>query len=474
MAITRRQFLRRSGLTAGGLVLVPSIFRNPFVQDALASTIGDRYLVVLYLNGGNDGLHTVVPADGVGGLRAFYEGHRKTGSGGLRLSPGELLTSGTLPMIDPATGAELGLHPGLGGLFNLYEQGRVAIVQGCGYPEANLSHDEATTAWQTGNPLGVASLGGTGWAGRHLAASYTGGDIPAVAIGNHVPGELRQATTSVLTISRLTRFGFPYDDYVPEDEAAKRVAFLASTGLAAGSAHPKLGAIGTSGTSTLIASEAYPPLHGLYLDDRGSWSDAYGALGSSTARDLREVAKMIYGVEQGVPDVDARFFQVANGGYDTHADQGAGAPGDRHYDLHAEVGNAVETFFADLEDMGIADRVCVMVWSEFSRRIPQNQNGTDHGTHGPMFVIGGGVSGGIYGNHPNIDPNALDGNDNTVYSQAGGDAFRSTDFRDVYGTILTHWLNMSEATVLADILPPDVGPAAAYWTAPNFDLGFLP
>lgn len=474
MPITRRQFLRRSGLAAGGVVLGPGLFRSPFVADALASTIGDRYLVVLYLDGGNDGLHTVVPADGVGGLRAFYEGHRKVGTNGLRLAPADLLVSGGTPMIDPATGATLGLHPGLGGLFGLYEQGRVAIVQGCGSPEPSLSHDEATTAWETANPLGVAALGSTGWVGRHLAGEYGGTDIPGVAIGDSVPGELRQTATSVLTISRLTRFGFPYDDWNPADDPAKRTAFLAAHGLASGSAQSKLGFIGSSGTATLVASESYPPLHDLYEADRPGWSAAYGALGTSTARELREVAKVIHGVEQGVANVHARFFQVRNGGYDTHADQGGGAPGDRHYDLHAEVGGAVETFFADLDDMGIAHKVCMVVWSEFSRRPSQNQNGTDHGTQGPMFVIGGAVSGGIYGNHPNIDPNALDGNGNTVYSQAPGDAFRSTDFRDVYGTILKHWLNMAPATILASVLPPDVGPPASYWTAPDFDLGFLP
>jgi len=474
MPMTRRQFLYRSGLTAGGLLAAPGLFRNPFVTEALANTIGDRYLVVLYLDGGNDGLHTVVPADGVGGLRTFYEGHRKTGSGGLRLAPTDLLVSGTNPMVDPATGATLGLHPGLAGIFNLYEQGRVAVVQGCGYPEPSLSHDDSTTVWETGNPLGAAAIAGSGWAGRHLADCYGGTDIPGVAIGDVVPGEYRQTATSVLTISRLNRFGFPYDDYDPGDETAKRTAFLASYGLAGGAAHPKLAFIGSSGTATLVASESYPPLHGAYVGDRGTWSDAYGALSTSTARDLREVAKIIYGVEQGAPNVASRFFQVRNGGYDTHADQGGALPGDRHYDLHAEVGNALETFFADLDDMGIAHKVCVVVWSEFSRRIPQNQNGTDHGTQGPMFVIGGAVTGGLYGNHPNIDPLALDGNGNSLYSQAGGDPHRSTDFRDVYGTLLKHWLNMPEPTILSDVFLTDPGPAGTYWTVPDFDLGFLP
>jgi len=128
--------------------------------------------------------------------------------------------------------------------------------------------------------------------------------------------------------------------------------------------------------------------------------------------------------------------------------------------------------------MGVADKVCLLVWSEFSRRIEQNDNGTDHGSQGPMFVIGGPVTGGVYGNHPDINdgttgfPKALDNQGNTVYSQAAG-PHRSTDFRDVYGTALKHWLNMPEAQILSDVLPLDSGSAADYWTVQNFDLGFV-
>jgi uncharacterized protein (DUF1501 family) len=168
--------------------------------------------------------------------------------------------------------------------------------------------------------------------------------------------------------------------------------------------------------------------------------------------------------------VSARFFQLTNGGYDTHSDQGA-ATG-QHFDLHQEVGNSLKLFYDDCADMGVADKVCVIVWSEFSRRVPQNDNGTDHGSQGPMFVIGGGVTGGVYGNHPNIDDGALDDDGNTVYAQ-GADPFRSTDFRDVYGTILKHWLGMDQSTILSSVLPLDGGSPGTHWTVPSFDLGFL-
>jgi uncharacterized protein (DUF1501 family) len=127
--------------------------------------------------------------------------------------------------------------------------------------------------------------------------------------------------------------------------------------------------------------------------------------------------------------------------------------------------------------MGMANQLLVLVWSEFGRRIQQNSSGTDHGSQGPTFVIGGQVEGGVYGHHPNLSPAALDADGNTRYSQAPADSFRSTDLRDVYGTILKRWIGMSEATILAGVLPPDPGTDEDhYWVSGNhqFDMSFLP
>ncbi len=469
MAITRRQFLKRSGAVSAAALLGPGLFGNPFVRRALADTIGDRYLLVIFLDGGNDGLNTVVPAtDGGGSLRTAYEAARVTGAGGLRLTPSDLAS--TLIGTDP-TGAQLALHPGFGGLKQLYDLGQVAVIQGCGYPNYSLSHDEARHIWMAGDPNNLAG-GGAGWVGRHLAANYVGSEIPAVSISDGVAGELRQGTTSVLAVRRLRDLGFPYDHVSGGDLAAKRAAFAALCASAGSSAQPGLRYLGTNGTATLLASESYPALDDLYVGDRPAFNDAYDAVGKSTARDLREVAKMVYGVTQGAPNVHARFFQLSNGGYDTHSDQGAADPSGQQYGLHQEVGDSLKVFFDDLADMGVADKMTVVVWSEFSRRVPQNDSGTDHGSQGPMFVIGGAVNGGVYGNHPNIDDVALDDNGNSVYSQAAG-AFRSTDFRDVYGTILKHWLNVPEPTILSSILPLDGGNPNTRWTTSNFDMGFL-
>jgi len=466
MAITRRQFIKRTGLVAAGSFLGPSLFRNPLLREALAAAIGDRYFVVVYLDGGNDGLNTVVPASG--SLRAAYQVARVTGTGGLQLPVADL--AATAIGNDPGSGGALALHPGLIGLKSLYDLGKVAVLQGCGYPSYNLSHELSRGIFQTANPLGAGSTL-HGWMGRYLAANYLSTDIPAVNIGSDVAGEFEQTTTSVLALERLRNFGFPYDSYQPSDKAAKRACFYNLYTDAAGETAPTPQYCGDTGSATLAASESYPPLSASYVSDRLSFNQSYDTLNTSFARDLREVAKVMYGVKNGVPNVEARFFEVRNGGYDTHSDQGTDGPNDQHYQLHREVGDAINAFYADCADMGLANKLCMVVWSEFSRRITQNANGTDHGSQGPMFVVGGTVNGGVYGNHPNINPAALDSNGNTAYSQTTGDPFRSTDIRDVYGTILQKWLGMADALT---VLPVDTGNANTYWTMPNFNMGFLP
>jgi len=507
MAITRRQFLGRTGLATAGALFGPSFFRSPWVQEAMAATIGDRYFIVVFLDGGNDGQNTIIPVSGgstIGsgakGLRALYEDARDDPgtAGGLRIVDPIVPTPGpgAPAMIDPNTGCQLGFHPGLASLSDLYEQGMVAVLQNCGYPEYNLSHEVSRGIWERGNPLGGV---GTGWMGRYLAAAgYLGSDIPAVNIGGSVSGEYQQTATSVLVFDRLQDFGFPYDDAYDDDAAAKDAAFTALCNAASANGNAAMQYIGGTGKSTLTATNAYPALHTQYRTDRPEWNVQYNnttppGLNTSTARNFREIAKVIYGVARGqLPAaISARFFELVNGGYDTHSSQGAGETDGDHYRLHAEVADALKLFYDDLADMAsgasvgsglydLPNKVTVLVWSEFSRRIRQNDNGTDHGSQGPMLVIGGAnaINGGVYGNHPNIDPedgiNGIDDDGNSRYSQNNANPQRSTDFRDVYGTIMKHWLgiaNPSPQLPLDSVLGYS-GPD--YWTVANFNMGFMP
>lgn len=468
MGITRRQFLQRGSLVAAGSLLGSNLLPSPFARAARADSIGDRFFISIFLNGGNDGLNTVTPLDNgsLGGLRTAYEAARATGVGGLRLTYADLLPNAI--GLDPGTATPLALHPGLARLKALYDLGKVAVIQGCGYPLPNLSHDASTRKWQTATPLGP--MPSQGWIGRYLANNYGTSDIPAITTARTIAGELKQTSTSVLGIDRAESFGFPYDSAVSSDNGAKDLAFRAMYTDAQLSEQVMVKRVGDIGSSTYDATKLYPQLHTDYLGQRPSWYNQYSSNLSSMKRNLRDVAKYILGVVNG--KIDSRIFQVSNGGYDTHSNQGAAVPTDGQYLLHQEVAEAIELFYHDVEDMGVADRVCLIVWSEFGRRIQQNaNNGTDHGTQAPMFVVGGAVQGGVYGNHPNINSAALAGG-NTVYSQAAGNPYRSTDFRDVYGTILKHWFDVADPLAYLSLDAPALDPNK-YWRSANFDMGFL-
>ena len=257
MAITRRQFISRTGLATAGALFAPGFLRNPWLQQAMAATIGDKYLVVLFLDGGNDGLNTIIPVSGgSAGLRTDYETwrHDPGTAGGIRIV-NPLVPSN--PMLDHpngnpllGTGTQLGFHPGLASLSTMYDQNMVAVIQGCGYPEYNLSHDISRSIWRRGAPL---STPGTGWMGRYLqAAGYVGSDIPAVNIGGEVAGEYVQSATSVLVFDNLSDFGFPYDlaydtppmhmGDPPDDTSFKDTAFNALYGSmgAGGNGNPSM------------------------------------------------------------------------------------------------------------------------------------------------------------------------------------------------------------------------------------------
>src|SRR4029434_4124193 len=138
----------------------------------------------------------------------------------------------------------------------------------------------------------------------------------------------------------------------------KAPPFSDSPAAASGSAQSSLKYLGDSGAATLFGSESYPSLHDLYEGARGAiWNPQYDAIGESVARDVREVAKIMYGVSQGVPTVNARFFEVTNQGYDTHASQGGAESDGQHYALHRELGDSLKVFYDDCADMGIADKV---------------------------------------------------------------------------------------------------------------------
>jgi uncharacterized protein (DUF1501 family) len=359
-----------------------------------------RILVVINLQGGNDGLNTVVPyAD-----PAYYR-FRPT----LGIAPGDVLR------VDNA----VGLNPALAPLKALYDRGLVAIVQGVGYPNPDHSHFRSTEIWQTAVPDSYAT---TGWLGRYLDAA----DVPetnlfnAVALAPVLPELLVSQRIDVPAVDTLRGYNLASDRN--RGERAAFASFAADTRMPFTS--PYLATVAEIEDHAERGAAELPKLVGGYTT-----AATYPAtpLGRSLA-----LAAQIIGSQLGT-----RVLYIQHGSFDTHVSQKPVQ--DR---LLRELADGLAVFYTDLAAHGNDRRTLTMTFSEFGRRVAENANrGTDHGEAAPMFLVGGGIRGGLYGSHP-----ALDRLDN-------GDATFTIDFRSVYATVIKKWFGRSTQGVIAGTFP---------------------
>jgi uncharacterized protein (DUF1501 family) len=395
--------MKRSNFLLGaisGLAVVGStdgIFAKALAQGPLPGLPGssDRVLLVINFQGGNDGLNTVVPY----GMPDYYR-YRPT----LGIPQGDVLR------LDQT----VGLNPQLAAFKKMYDAGQVAIVQGVGYPNPDHSHFRSTEIWQTAAPTTYES---TGWLGRYLDTAGLPKDnlFNAVAVSNVLPEALIAKTTDVPAVDALRGYGLRSDsnsanreafhEFVRDTTVPFRSPFLAQ--VAAIEDHAQRGA------------EELPKLVAGYKPQA-----TYPAtpLGRSLA-----LAAQIVGSRLGT-----RVLYVQHGSFDTHTTQKQTQ--DR---LLADFSNAISAFYADLAAHGNDKRVLTMTFSEFGRRVGENASrGTDHGEAAPVFLIGGGLKGGIYGDHPDLGRLNM-----------GNLAF-TTDFRSVYATVLERWLGRPAAPIV--------------------------
>jgi len=391
-----------AGLTvsANATDLFAKALAMPALPNVAPGAADDRVLVVINLQGGNDGLNTVVPY----GMPNYYR-YRPT----LGISPHDVL----------ALDNTIGLNPQLGPLKAMYDKGQVAIVQGAGYPNPDHSHFRSTEIWQTAEPEHYVS---TGWVGRFLDEA----DLPeanlfnAVALAPVLPAVMVGRRVDVPAIAALRGYGLSSDGNVSERAAFATVVRDDRVPFSS----PYLSTVATIEDHAQRGSEELPKLIAGY-----SSQATYPAtpLGRSLA-----LAAQIVGSRLGT-----RVIYVQHGSFDTHAAQKPTQ--DR---LLHELADAVKVFYDDLAAHGEDKRVLTMTFSEFGRRVAENgSRGTDHGEAAPMFVIGGGITGGLYGKHPSLD--ALD----------NGDATFTTDFRSVYATIVEKWFQRPTTGVLAGSFP---------------------
>jgi uncharacterized protein (DUF1501 family) len=398
---SRRAFLRTSLRASTLVALAPTVpaFLTRAARAAPAERDG-KTLVVIELAGGNDGLNTVVPFKDEG-----YRRHRKV----LRLPADQLCT----------VNREIGLHPAMREAAGLLEDGRLAVVQGVGYPNPSRSHFHSMAIWQTARPdiprpkgdtasdehktlygwIGQALDGGRGPADGSAAAVYVGEDDPPVAFRG------RRARTS--TVSRpedavLTLAGRTGTDSVDPENGSELAAFVRRSTLDAYATSERMAEV----LRVKDAGAGYPP--------------------TRLAARLRDVARLIKG------GLGTRVYYTSQSGYDTHTFQ---LPAQA--DLLGELSGALKAFLDDLAAAKLAERVAVLCFSEFGRRVAENgSQGTDHGTAGPVFLAGVPVRGGLVG----LTPSLADLED--------GDLKMTTDFRRVYATVLEEWLGLSAREAL--------------------------
>ncbi|MCF7547847.1 DUF1501 domain-containing protein [Pseudonocardia sp. WMMC193] len=382
--LTRRRFLQFSGVTAAAALAAGG---TAVGVDRLLSAppSGDSVLVLVTLYGGNDGLNTLIPAED----RAYQDGRPE-----LAYAPEQVL----------ALGEGLGLNPGLRRLHGLWEQQRLTVVRGVGYPRPDHSHFRSMAIWQTASPDTSVR---TGWLGRWLDHAHTehGADpLRAVSLEPTLPPFLAGERTAGATIR-------PEGLALPQKSLADAYRGL---GVADGGDSPLQARAAESVTELFTVAQA-----------------VNGALTPGTpntlAAQLGAVAAL---VRAGAPP---RVYSASLGGFDTHADE-RGTQERLLGELDAALGGFVDAL------AGVSRRVVTVVYSEFGRRVRANAGqGTDHGTAAPVFVLGERVRSGFLGEQPSLED--LD----------DGDLKYTVDFRDVY------------ASVLEDVLGADVEPVLGTW-----------
>ena len=392
--LSRRRFLQLAGAGAGVATMgsmLPSL--EAFAAPPVGST--DGIVVLIMMEGGNDGLNTVVPT-----TESSYYALRPV----LGIPAGQALS----------VGSGFGLHPSLPKLKARFDQGDVAIVQGVGYANPDLSHFTSMGIWMNGWGGATQSGPATGWIGRYLdglpnaAAESLYGVVVGTSVPLHMVGSVARA--SGLPTDLGGAFGIDRRD---ASDARMYDALAAFSSGATGLGQWGDLAAKVEHDTLDLAQRIQPAYQGTFPD-------------TNLGRQLTLVAKLIN------TNLGIRVFNTSIGGFDTHSGQAGGQANQL-----GELDDAIDSFFATLAPAW-QNRVTVMTFSEFGRRPEENTDaGTDHGTASPLFVVGPRVKGGLYGAPSRT--NDLDGNGNLKYH---------VDFRQVYATVLDTWLKADSRQVL--------------------------
>ena len=354
----------------------------------------DNTIVVVQLTGGNDFMDTIIPY-----TNGIYYDSRPT----LSINQDDVLP------IDET----LGFHPAARSLKNLFDDGKVAVIQGVGYENSSRSHFRAMDIMHTCEP---DKVGTQGWLGRTIQEidPHQENVLTGVNIGRGLPRSMALSGVPVTSIGDLDNYGL----MTSVDNMKWRTAILDNF------KDIYTQAIGTGPVSDFLGRTGNDILRSadLLKDVPSNYDSTVEYAENPIAKSLRDVARI------HTADMGTKVFYVQHGGYDTHADQGP-----NHPRLLTELTDALSDFMDDLREHNASENISILVFTEFGRRMRDNGSGTDHGAGGGAFLIGDTVKGGLYGDYPSLEPSEWQDGENLKFN---------VDFRSVYATALEQWLGV--------------------------------
>ena len=359
----------------------------------------NRSIVVLQLSGGNDYLNTVVPFE-----NGLYYDNRPT----VHVAPDQVLD----------IGGGLGFRPQMVPIKRLWDEGKVAVINGIGYPNPNRSHFRSMDIWHTALP---DDIGQEGWLGRVIRELDPKGDnvLTGVNFGRGLPRALGLRGVPVASVGNLDTYGL-FPDI--QDEALRKYA-LDAFAMMYGGARGKdavMDFLGQTGLDALRGAD-------ILRTAPAKYSSSIEYADNPIAQSMRSVAQVMFA------DLGTRVYYTQHGSFDTHSGEVA-----THATLWSDVAGAVGDFMDDVKEHDREDDVVLFLFSEFGRRIKDNGSGSDHGSGGVAFVIGNNVKGGMYGEYPSLE----------FEHQLEGDLHFNNDFRSTYTTILEQWLHLEAAPIV--------------------------
>jgi len=366
----------------------------------MTSTKKDPVLAVLQLSGGNDALNTIVP----------YADPLYTD-----LRPSVRVSAESVLQIDD----KVGFNPAMAPIKELYDQGKVAIIQGVGYPNPNRSHFRSMDIWHTCEP---EKVGNEGWLGRAIRDIDPSGEnvLTGVNFGRGLPRCLAAPGVPVASVGNLETYGVLTG--IEEDQRADALDIFSRMYSPAMGRGQVMDYLSHTGMDALKGADILNT-----APEKYSSTVEYGS--NSVAQYLRNIA------QTHIAEFGTRFLYTTApyNSFDTHAGQMVG-----HTALWTEVSAAVRDFYTDLTENNAADNLVLLVFTEFGRRANDNGSGTDHGSGGIAFVIGDAVKGGLYGEYPSLAQDKL----------LEGDLHFNNDFRGLYSTLLEKWIGLDAKSVV--------------------------